>query len=254
MSDIHIHVLKSETLQIKNWLWDKVQAPFWRFYWNDKAGWKIHSAGKTVELDPGFIFAVSPDTQFRAEGTALLSHFFIEFTAGMPYDGIHDRIYRFPIQPLLKQSILEIQNDTCEERKPALISFLCHYLIAQVPADDLAPHCRDPRIADILYHLNEHLDQRISNDQLARQCNMNTNAFIRLFKTATGQTPQAWHLKRRIDTACALLHQSDDSIEIVSEKTGFADRGHFSRAFRSHRGIGPAAFRKVHDTSVFLTS
>ena len=73
---------------------------------------------------------------------------------------------------------------------------------------------------------------------------MHTNAFIRLFRSEVGRSPQAWYMRRRIEEACRLLHHSDLSIEQIAERTGFCDRGHFTRVFRTLRRIGPATFRK----------
>jgi len=44
--------------------------------------------------------------------------------------------------------------------------------------------------------------------------------------------------------SCRLLHHSELSIKQIAERTGFCDRGHFSRVFRGERGLGPAEFRK----------
>jgi transcriptional regulator GlxA family with amidase domain len=73
---------------------------------------------------------------------------------------------------------------------------------------------------------------------------MNANAFIRLFKSQTGLTPQVCHTRHRIDYACELLHHTPMSVEQIADRTGYCDRAHFSRVFASIRGTGPAEFRR----------
>jgi transcriptional regulator GlxA family with amidase domain len=85
----------------------------------------------------------------------------------------------------------------------------------------------------------------VPNRALARLAGMNVNAFIRLFKSRTGFSLQAYSRTKRVERACDLLLHSDASLEQVAERSGFSDRYHFSRVFKKVRGISPARFRKT---------
>jgi len=85
----------------------------------------------------------------------------------------------------------------------------------------------------------------IRNADLAELAHMNVNSFSRLFRQATGETPQAHLTRLRVEEACVLLHEAALAIPDVAEATGFCDRYHFTRVFRKGRGMTPGAFRRM---------
>jgi len=93
--------------------------------------------------------------------------------------------------------------------------------------------------------MRERHSQPLSNDELAGRVGMNTNAFIRLFKQATGKPPQAYHTNLRLERACMLLSHTRRGIPEIAEETGFCDRYHFTNVFTRKRKLSPAAFRRM---------
>ena len=85
---------------------------------------------------------------------------------------------------------------------------------------------------------------KLANIKLAGIVNMAPNSFARLFKQRTGQTPQAYIRKIRIDNACRLLHHSELSISTIAEECGFSDRYYFTKVFSDATSVGPAQYRK----------
>lgn len=102
----------------------------------------------------------------------------------------------------------------------------------------------DP-IAEALEWIMEHLDQRLSVDQLARRAAMSPRTFIRHFKAATGTTPLDWILGQRIQVAQRLLETTDLPVERIAEHAGFGSvasmRRHFARRVRT----SPQAYRRT---------
>ena len=82
------------------------------------------------------------------------------------------------------------------------------------------------------------------NNTLSRRAGMNMNAFIRMFKRVTRQTPRQYLQNLRLKEASSLLHHSQLSIEAIADKTGFNDRQHLNLIFRKTFRITPAQFRK----------
>lgn len=68
----------------------------------------------------------------------------------------------------------------------------------------------------------------------------------RIFKRATGLSPQEYHQRRRIQRACALLLDAANSATRVAAELDFADAAHFSRLFRRHMGMGPREYRRKY--------
>ena len=65
---------------------------------------------------------------------------------------------------------------------------------------------------------------------------------IRVFANETGLTPHKYLNQVRIQRSEQLLRQGVDLAE-TAYRTGFADQSHFTRTFRSIKGIAPGAFR-----------
>ncbi|MGI9537018.1 MAG: helix-turn-helix domain-containing protein [Desulfocapsaceae bacterium] len=66
--------------------------------------------------------------------------------------------------------------------------------------------------------------------------------FIRVFRENTGLTPHKYLNQTRIKRSEQMLREGLDLSE-VAYQTGFSDQSHFSRMFKSIKGISPGAFR-----------
>ena len=73
---------------------------------------------------------------------------------------------------------------------------------------------------------------------------MAPNSFARLFKQQTGQPPQDFIRRKRVEHASKLLYHTDKSIKQISEECGFRDRYYFTRVFARVTGVPPAAYRR----------
>lgn len=232
-----------------HWVAEDLSAPYWRAYWNDRPGWECRLGPKRLELAPGRLVAIPPDTPFSGHSTREARQLYLHFSAGPPYDTAKPDLHCADLSDELSSAVHELAQlcDREEQEGPhgALLAHLvCHHALAIVPPDTWSQRSFDPRVAEAMRTLESTPGKPLRNPELAKQAGMNTNAFIRLFHSQTGQPPQAWSKRRRIERACRLLHHSRMSIEQIAEETGFCDRGHFSRVFTSLRGVGPAEFRK----------
>ncbi len=72
----------------------------------------------------------------------------------------------------------------------------------------------------------------------------------RVFRQATGLSPQEYYQRRRIQRACALLLDPANPATRVALELGFADAAHFSRQFRRHMGLGPREYRRKYEVRV----
>ena len=66
----------------------------------------------------------------------------------------------------------------------------------------------------------------------------------RIFKKVTGETPQKYLTKLRMNEAKRLLLSSPETeIQIIGELVGYKNAFYFSRAFKNHTGLQPSEFR-----------
>lgn len=65
-------------------------------------------------------------------------------------------------------------------------------------------------------------------------------------KQATGRTVGAWIIEGRLAEARRRLVATDEYVDVIAERVGYADPSHFVRLFRRHHGVTPAAWRAQH--------
>jgi transcriptional regulator GlxA family with amidase domain len=108
----------------------------------------------------------------------------------------------------------------------------------------------DKAILDIQNWLEDHYQQAINIDALGKQFGLSNRSLLRRFKLATGTTPLNYLQDIRLDTACRLLVQSNQSIEAITHAVGYEDISSFIRLFKRRAGFTPsnyrARYRAVH--------
>jgi AraC-like DNA-binding protein len=98
-------------------------------------------------------------------------------------------------------------------------------------------------IADVVRHLEAHLDQPHTLADLARIARLSRYHFLRTFKRVTGVTPHQWILRARLREAALRLASSREPITAIALDVGFEDLSNFIRSFRSEFGISPRRYR-----------
>lgn len=94
-------------------------------------------------------------------------------------------------------------------------------------------------------YVKQHLDEKISLDQIANHCGMSKSHFSRTFKNQHSVTFQEFLCQQRIKKAVDLLKGSDCMVTQVAFAVGFTDLSYFTRTFQKFVGLGPSDFRKA---------
>lgn len=92
-------------------------------------------------------------------------------------------------------------------------------------------------------YLLEHLSQRISVETLSRRFHMSQTALKHSFRETFGIPIGTYMRRRRLETACRLLTETDDSIAEIVRMVGYENPGRFSVTFRQVTGMTPSAYR-----------
>jgi len=95
----------------------------------------------------------------------------------------------------------------------------------------------------VLDHIDAHIAEEISLDELAALARRSACHFLRCFKQSTGISPHRYVTRRRVDHACELLTAGLPLVEIALA-CGFADQSHFGRVFRRERSLTPMTYRR----------
>ena len=85
---------------------------------------------------------------------------------------------------------------------------------------------------------------RLSNAELAEQCNISEVYFRKLFTEAYKTTPKQFVVDVRINKAKQLLSDGILNIAAVSEECGFSNQYHFCRLFKEKTGFTPTEYTK----------
>ena len=108
----------------------------------------------------------------------------------------------------------------------------------------------DDRIRTIISHIRSNLYENQDIDQLAKLACMSKDHFIRIFKKETGDTPNAYITKKKMEAAELLLITSDEPIKNVAIKLGYDDCSYFNKTFKKYSGITPQQYRMAHKDDI----
>lgn len=99
----------------------------------------------------------------------------------------------------------------------------------------------DPKIAQVLSYINEHLGEQLTVDALARRVYTSKFHFMRRFKELTGYSVHQYITQKRLLAAAELL-RAGTSAQTACGRCGFQDYSAFHRAFRRQFGASPRQF------------
>jgi AraC-like DNA-binding protein len=80
--------------------------------------------------------------------------------------------------------------------------------------------------------------------ELASLAGLSRCHVVRAVKAATGATPHALVLDRKVRAARTLLRAGEPAAA-VAQACGFADQAHLTRTFKARLGVPPAAFARA---------
>ncbi len=195
---------------------------------------------------------------------------------GMPHDGGYSYRMIYPKASLLIRLMEEASGKRAAQpyfREPAVhdpelaVRFIQAHEVLESGADALAadeaittvllqlieryggqmPACqtrgREPQaVSRAKDFLSENLDGQVDLSALADVAGISPFHLIRVFRKATGLTPHAWLVDRRVHRASELLRQGKAPAGIAMS-CGFADQSHLSRIFKSHVGVTPGQYK-----------
>ena len=107
-------------------------------------------------------------------------------------------------------------------------------------------HEREPRwLAQAVDYLRAHRLDRIKLSEVARTVGVHPSRLAHEFRARVGASPGEYVRRLRLEWAAQRLVEEDAPIAEVALRAGFYDQSHFSRLFRRHFGIAPAAWRRA---------
>jgi len=102
-------------------------------------------------------------------------------------------------------------------------------------------------IRELQIWIAEHLDAKLSVDDLADRMAMSVRNFERVFTREVGTTPAQYVLQMRVEAARRQLERSDGGLKQIASAVGFANVDAMRRAFVRLLGITPRRYREFSD-------
>ncbi len=90
--------------------------------------------------------------------------------------------------------------------------------------------------------IGDRCTEDISLAELAAEAGLSRFHLIRAFQRATGQTPHAYVINRRVELAKVRL-RAGEKLSAVAVATGFSDQAHMTRVFKARVGVTPGVYR-----------
>jgi AraC family transcriptional regulator, exoenzyme S synthesis regulatory protein ExsA len=79
--------------------------------------------------------------------------------------------------------------------------------------------------------------------EFARLCSRSLSTFKKEFSILYNTTPGKWLMEKRLAYSRFLLETTDNSVDEIYFESGFENRSHFDRVFKSKYGLSPCRFR-----------
>lgn len=129
----------------------------------------------------------------------------------------------------------------------ALMGFLIERLHVQIrgrqaPADS-ARWMTAQRLRRVDELIEARLDRMLTVQDLANELDLSAGFFSRAFTQATGRSPHAYILDRKIARARALIAAGAEDLSAVALAAGFSSHAHFTTVFRQKLGVSPSQLR-----------
>ena len=104
-------------------------------------------------------------------------------------------------------------------------------------------------IRELQIWIAEHLEARLSVDDLADRMAMSVRNFERVFTREVGRTPSQYVLQARVEAARRQLERTDPGLKQVAAAAGFGSADVMRRAFVRLLGITARRYREVAEQS-----
>ena len=94
-------------------------------------------------------------------------------------------------------------------------------------------------IATAINYVENHYQEQIKISDISKVCNMSETHFRRTFEEYINMTPADYVNFVRVQKACELLRNTDDSMDGIAIKSGFSTTSTLNRNFKKYLGVSP---------------
>ncbi|MEO5600526.1 MAG: AraC family transcriptional regulator [Cyclobacteriaceae bacterium] len=119
-------------------------------------------------------------------------------------------------------------------------SFLCSFRLTVLSAKK---HATKDGVIQSIEFMRENIHGTITLGELAKVAGLSVSHYCALFKKKTMQSPLNLYTSMKIQRACQMLQNKNQTIKSVAYNLGFFDQYHFSKVFKQIIGTSPKTFK-----------
>lgn len=125
-------------------------------------------------------------------------------------------------------------------------SFLCSFRLTVLSA---RKHAKKDGVIKSIEFMRENIHGNITLGELAKAAGLSVSHYCSLFKKKTMQSPLNLYTSMKVQRACQMLQNKDQTIKSIAYSLGFFDQYHFSKVFKQIMGSSPKHFKnhRRHD-------
>lgn len=230
---------------ICQWDFQNIAFPFWILYWTrSRNAAELIIGNQSHFLDPDEVTLIPPHTLFSTRQHTEFEQFYVHFLLPEYFDRVKRELL-FMKADCMKSLFPQITRWQDHFKAQVYLRILIYTYLMRIPDEAFLPEGEsaiDPRIRNAIQIMTQNL--RMESIPLARKVNMSRANFYRIFLKETEITPNQYLQSLRYSQAVKLLTATDLTIDEIAQQTGFKDRYHFSKVFKKHCGMPPAAYKK----------
>ncbi|NML62643.1 helix-turn-helix transcriptional regulator [Massilia sp. RP-1-19] len=121
---------------------------------------------------------------------------------------------------------------------------VCRFNSQGLPVQPVPVDMHTRAVQRVKDYIQENLEQHITLDTLASLANVSRFHFARMFRQSAGVSAMTFLERARMARAQALIRVGGIPLAQVAMLVGYADQSYFTRRFRLHVGVTPAAYAR----------
>lgn len=119
-------------------------------------------------------------------------------------------------------------------------SFLCSFRLTVLSSKK---HAKKDGVIQSIEFMRENIHGNVTLKDLAKAAGLSVSHYCALFKKKTMQSPLNLYTSMKVQRACQLLQNRDQTIKSIAYSLGFFDQYHFSKVFKQIMGASPKHFK-----------
>ena len=119
-------------------------------------------------------------------------------------------------------------------------TFLCSFKLVVLSARKFG---KKDNVIQTIEFMRDNIYGNVTLEQLSQIAGLSVSHYCAQFKRKTMQTPIQLYMTLKVQRACQLLQNSNQTIKAIAYQLGFFDQYHFSKVFKQIIGVPPKIFR-----------